>query len=77
MKTFKALCCQTASEWNAWTSWSSCDQTCGGGRKQRSRTCQDDIQNEDGDVVPCNGQGEFESARNGTSKIRQNNNLNI
>ncbi|CAL1543551.1 unnamed protein product, partial [Lymnaea stagnalis] len=27
--------------WQAWSQWSSCNTTCGGGRKERKRLCQE------------------------------------
>ena len=37
------MCCKTQTQWNEWSAWSGCSKKCGGGLKERTRTCDNSI----------------------------------
>ena len=45
-----------ASEWNSWGAWESCSVTCGGGQRNRTRTCTHDglCTGNDWEMEACN-----------------------
>ena len=47
--------CDVDGNWSKWTEWESCDKTCGGGLKIRSRSC--DSPAPTGLGYPCTGAG--------------------
>ena len=45
----------TNGEWGQWNAWSSCDKSCGGGKRDRSRFCDAPYPQNGGS--PCAGVG--------------------
>lgn len=48
----------SGGSWSDWSSWSSCSQTCNGGRRSRTRSCEDgaDCEGSNIDIEQCNTQ---------------------
>lgn len=48
----------SGGSWSDWSSWSSCSQTCNGGRRSRTRACEDgaDCEGSNIDIEQCNTQ---------------------
>lgn len=58
LKPFLPLYIDSGGSWSDWGSWSSCSQTCNGGRRSRTRTCEDgaDCEGSNIDIEQCNTQ---------------------
>ena len=67
-KTVQRICPRKSSpvdgSWGAWQSWSQCSRTCGGGMKEKVRSCNS--------PAPVNG-GEYCTGKNSQSRICNNN----
>ena len=55
-----------AGEWGAWSDWSECSSTCGGGTRKRARLCNNPRPKHGG--TPCSGCDEQHEDCSGTSR---------
>ena len=64
--------------WGSWTSWSSCDATCGGGQRTRQRYCDNPVPSGGGsDCAGSSSQQQICNTVNCPGEISENLNRNI